>query len=200
MLAVANSAACRDGAPRQANLESCLRYWARKPPEASLPRPRSTNRLRPTRHPASALDQFWLHSLTCAHLARRLAVTIDYSEPEEAYLCGLLHDLGKLVIGVRHGRAFTIMQEIRHSLARRTRYRSWSSSCSHRPLRVGRGAGGNLAATLVFRGRHSLPSYGCGRFARRPSTVAPAPCSQHLEPDGRSLRKKHLLARTVCWV
>ncbi|HMR02335.1 MAG TPA: HDOD domain-containing protein [Candidatus Competibacter phosphatis] len=115
MLAVANSAACRDGAPRQANLESALAALGEETARSIIATTAIHQSLAPLHDiPASALDQFWLHSLTCAHLARRLAVTIDYSEPEEAYLCGLLHDLGKLVIGVRHGRAFTIMQEIRH--------------------------------------------------------------------------------------
>lgn len=63
--------------------------------------------------PASDLECFWRHSLTCAFLARRLATIIAYPEPDEAYLCGLLHDIGKLVIGVRHTRLF---QEI-HAFA-----------------------------------------------------------------------------------
>jgi len=116
MLAVANSAACRGGgAPRQANLESMLATLGEETARSVIATTAIHQSLAPAHDiPASALDRFWLHSLTCAHLARRLAVAIDYSEPEEAYLCGLLHDLGKLVIGVRHGKAFTTMQEIRH--------------------------------------------------------------------------------------
>ncbi|MCP5451354.1 MAG: HDOD domain-containing protein [Gammaproteobacteria bacterium] len=115
MLAVANSAVCRGGAPCQVNLESLLATLGEETARSVIATTAIHQSLAPMRDiPASALDQFWLHSLTCAHLARRLAVTIDYSEPEEAYLCGLLHDLGKLVIGVRHGKAFTAMQEIRH--------------------------------------------------------------------------------------
>jgi putative nucleotidyltransferase with HDIG domain len=48
--------------------------------------------------PTPALNQFWRHALQCACLARRLAEIIAYPDPEEAHLCGLLHDLGKLVI------------------------------------------------------------------------------------------------------
>ncbi|MGB5062360.1 MAG: HDOD domain-containing protein [Candidatus Competibacter sp.] len=115
MLAVANSAACRDRAPRQTNLESVLAALGAETARSIVATTAIHQSLAPLRDiPASALDQFWHHSLICAHLARRLAVVIDYSEPEEAYLCGLLHDLGKLVIGVRHGKAFTAMQEIRH--------------------------------------------------------------------------------------
>ncbi|MDG4553472.1 MAG: HDOD domain-containing protein [Candidatus Competibacter sp.] len=121
MLAVANSASCRDGTSRRANLESALAALGVETAKSIVATTAIHQSLTPLRDiSASALDRFWLHSLTCAHLARRLAVIIDYSEPEEAYLCGLLHDLGKLVIGVRHGKAFTAMQEIRH-LARSPR-------------------------------------------------------------------------------
>ena len=51
--------------------------------------------------PPSALKRFWCHSLRCAHLARRLAEIIAFPDPEAAYLAGLLHDLGKLVLSVR---------------------------------------------------------------------------------------------------
>jgi len=44
--------------------------------------------------PALAL---WEHSLGCALLSRELARRIDYSDPERAYLAGLLHDLGELI-------------------------------------------------------------------------------------------------------
>jgi hypothetical protein len=44
--------------------------------------------------PALAL---WEHSLGCALLSRELARRIGYSDPERAYLAGLLHDLGELI-------------------------------------------------------------------------------------------------------
>lgn len=40
---------------------------------------------------------FWKHSLGCAMVSREFAGRIDYSDPERAYLAGLLHDLGILV-------------------------------------------------------------------------------------------------------
>ena len=52
--------------------------------------------------PTPALNQFWRHALWCARLARRLAEITAYPDPEEAQLCGLLHDLGKLVISAHH--------------------------------------------------------------------------------------------------
>jgi HD-like signal output (HDOD) protein/signal transduction histidine kinase len=47
---------------------------------------------------ATDLRAFWKHSLTAAVLARELARHIHYSQPEEAYLAGLLHNVGRLAL------------------------------------------------------------------------------------------------------
>jgi HD-like signal output (HDOD) protein len=39
----------------------------------------------------------WEHSLGCALLGRELARSIDFPDPERAYLGGLLHDLGEII-------------------------------------------------------------------------------------------------------
>ncbi len=44
------------------------------------------------------LPQFWYHSLLTAILAKNLAERSGSASPVEAYLCGLLHDLGKLLL------------------------------------------------------------------------------------------------------
>ena len=44
------------------------------------------------------LGRFWAHSLLCALLARSLAQAGRLASPEEAYLGGLLHDIGKLLL------------------------------------------------------------------------------------------------------
>ena len=48
--------------------------------------------------PASsrALDPmvFWLHSLACAIISRKLARSVGFGDPEKAYLAGLMHDIG----------------------------------------------------------------------------------------------------------
>jgi len=44
------------------------------------------------------LSAFWGHSLMVAELSRNLAASIDYPKPEEAYLAGLLHDVGELIL------------------------------------------------------------------------------------------------------
>jgi HD-like signal output (HDOD) protein len=43
---------------------------------------------------------FWRHSLGCALVTQRIARRIGYPEPDQAYLAGLLHDLGLLVNSV----------------------------------------------------------------------------------------------------
>ena len=44
------------------------------------------------------LPQFWYHSLHTAIIAKQLAEQSNFPEPAQAYLCGLLHDLGKLIL------------------------------------------------------------------------------------------------------
>ncbi|MCP5206187.1 MAG: HDOD domain-containing protein [Hahellaceae bacterium] len=44
------------------------------------------------------LKQFWRHNLTCALLCRQFALLTSYPHPEEAYLTGLLHNIGELVL------------------------------------------------------------------------------------------------------
>ena len=47
---------------------------------------------------ATDLRAFWKNSLTAAVLAREVARRIDYAQPEEAYLAGLLHNVGRLAL------------------------------------------------------------------------------------------------------
>ncbi|HEX4328864.1 MAG TPA: HDOD domain-containing protein [Burkholderiales bacterium] len=54
-------------------------------------------------HPASdaqefALNRNWFHTLKCALLARALAAGMHHADAEEAYLAGLLHDIGALAL------------------------------------------------------------------------------------------------------
>ncbi len=46
------------------------------------------------------MKTFWWHSLRCALLAREVARKTRYGSPDEAFLSGLLHDIGQLVIWV----------------------------------------------------------------------------------------------------
>ena len=50
--------------------------------------------------PAKALIGFWQHSFLSALLSERIARLVDYPEKEQAYLGGLLHDIGQLPLWV----------------------------------------------------------------------------------------------------
>ncbi|MEW6264710.1 MAG: HDOD domain-containing protein [Thermodesulfobacteriota bacterium] len=53
--------------------------------------------------PQFNLNCFWWHSFFCACLAKRIAELIGYPSLEEAFLAGLLHDVGKLVLQANFG-------------------------------------------------------------------------------------------------
>jgi HD-like signal output (HDOD) protein/signal transduction histidine kinase len=45
---------------------------------------------------------FWQRSLSCALLAKSLAILTSYPNPDEVYLTGLLHNIGELVLDSNH--------------------------------------------------------------------------------------------------
>ncbi len=53
------------------------------------------------------LKLFWWHSLKCALLSRIFAKEIGYGSLEEAFVAGLLHDIGKLVLWVNFSDKYT---------------------------------------------------------------------------------------------
>ncbi|UZP67392.1 HDOD domain-containing protein [Desulfovibrio mangrovi] len=46
----------------------------------------------------TSLEEFWLHSIACASIAKRLAEQTGRTEPERYFVDGLLHDIGRLFI------------------------------------------------------------------------------------------------------
>jgi putative nucleotidyltransferase with HDIG domain len=46
----------------------------------------------------ASLRKFWAHSLSTAVIAREIAIRMAYPNVEEAYLAGLLHDVGRLAL------------------------------------------------------------------------------------------------------
>ncbi len=44
------------------------------------------------------MNRFWLSSILCAIFARRIAKKLSYNSPEEAFLAGILHDIGTLLL------------------------------------------------------------------------------------------------------
>jgi two-component system cell cycle response regulator len=56
--------------------------------------------VRPNRKGGFDQVLFWEHCLAVAGLAMALAEEVGYPNPEEAYVAGLLHDIGKLILDV----------------------------------------------------------------------------------------------------
>ncbi len=69
-------------------------------------------------HGPLGLQDFWRHSLHCARLSREILRTMPKArrselDPELAYLCGLLHNLGLLLIGHLFPDDFLRLRELR---------------------------------------------------------------------------------------
>jgi putative nucleotidyltransferase with HDIG domain len=47
---------------------------------------------------AARQKTLWEHSVACAAVSRKLAKKINYANPETAFVAGLLHDIGRLVM------------------------------------------------------------------------------------------------------
>ena len=111
VLGVANSTADPGRTPQPANLEATLAALG-LPTLRTIATTAAVYQTFSGSHgiPRDELDRFQRHTLTCAHLARNLAKTLAYPAPDEAYLAGLLHDLGRLIIAARHP---TALQEVR---------------------------------------------------------------------------------------
>lgn len=61
------------------------------------------------------LKQFWRRSLSCALLAKALATLTSYQQPEQAYITGLLHNIGELVLETNFPEKFSqLIQNATH--------------------------------------------------------------------------------------
>jgi HD-like signal output (HDOD) protein/nitrogen-specific signal transduction histidine kinase len=58
------------------------------------------------------LKLFWKRSLTCALLAKSLATLTSYPQTQQAYLTGLLHNIGELVLETNHPEDFREVSKI----------------------------------------------------------------------------------------
>ncbi len=61
------------------------------------------------------LKHFWWHSLRCAILAKSIAKKQKFHDPEEAFLFGMLHDLGKIILWVNFPEQYADLLEKRKS-------------------------------------------------------------------------------------
>jgi len=58
---------------------------------------------------------FWEHSFGCAIVTQQLARKVGWEDPEKAYLCGLLHDIGELVYATLLPKEFAAAVELARS-------------------------------------------------------------------------------------
>jgi HD-like signal output (HDOD) protein/signal transduction histidine kinase len=98
VLTAANSPAIRRGAQLR-NIENCLIALGTRLVR-SIATCLSVQNLFDERAASRSVDlsAFWTHSLLVAELSRSLAATYAYPRPDEAYLAGLLHDVGELIL------------------------------------------------------------------------------------------------------
>ncbi|MBK7676850.1 MAG: HDOD domain-containing protein [Candidatus Accumulibacter sp.] len=98
VLTAANSSAIRRGNQLR-SIESCLTALGTRLVR-SLATCLSVQSLFDERSASRTVDLsgFWTHSLLVAELSRSLATAIGYQRPDEAYLAGLLHDVGELIL------------------------------------------------------------------------------------------------------
>jgi putative nucleotidyltransferase with HDIG domain len=144
-----------------------------------------------------SLDGFWSHSLASSCLAREISEHRRVANPEDAYIVGLLHDVGKLVMlryfspdvdalchGAQEHRLTWLACEealftVNHATIARAVFRAWdfpdgvveAIACHHQPKVASRHAElasiAHLADYLA-----SIAGYPCPG-ARPPDTVAP---------------------------
>ncbi|MFZ2973174.1 MAG: HDOD domain-containing protein [Ferribacterium limneticum] len=98
ILSVANSPALRRGKELK-NLETCLVALGTRLVR-SLATCLSIQRLFDRNPNLDKFDvaDYWSHSLLVGEMARGVAELADYPHPDEAYLSGLLHDIGELIL------------------------------------------------------------------------------------------------------
>ena len=59
------------------------------------------------------LKHFWWHSLRCAILAKMMARKQNFHDPDEAFLSGMLHDIGKIILWVNFPDRYADLMERR---------------------------------------------------------------------------------------
>lgn len=98
VLLVANSPALRRG-KQLLNLENCLVALGTRLIR-SIATCLSVQAMFDRRNGVAQADlaDFWGHSLLVAELARGIATATSHPRPDEAYLAGLLHDIGQLIL------------------------------------------------------------------------------------------------------
>lgn len=77
------------------------------------------------------LKTFWRRSLFCALVAKSLAILTSYPNPDEAYLTGLLHNIGELVLETNYPEPFDKLLQESFSESSRCSQEKQHFGCSH---------------------------------------------------------------------
>ncbi len=56
-----------------------------------------------------ARGELWKQSIVCALMARKLARRCSYDNPEKAFVAGLMHDIGKIILNTYLSEAFAVI-------------------------------------------------------------------------------------------
>ena len=97
-------------------------------------------------------SQLWMNSLSCAHLCRGLAQLAELHNPEEAFMAGLLHQLGRLHLLSRNPEDYAMMlngASDNASLLDREHRRYGMNSAKMGAALIGRWRHANLLADAV---------------------------------------------------
>ena len=98
-LGIANSSAYHRASGRTANLEQSLAVLGTEMIKTLVINESVSQVFNHLNHAhGTDLRCFWKHSLSVAVIAKEIAARIGYASPEEAYLAGLLHDIGRLAL------------------------------------------------------------------------------------------------------
>ena len=54
----------------------------------------------------------WNHSLRCAVGAQHISKSLDYGDPDEAFIMGLLHDIGKTIMQIHNKKAYPEIEKL----------------------------------------------------------------------------------------
>ncbi len=79
-------------------------------------------------HKTFKIGEFWYQSLLCATLGKRIGHAVNYTNTEEAYLSGLMHNIGHLVLFVNFPKECTLIQE---------EYAKGAESCAEEEQQIG---------------------------------------------------------------
>lgn len=134
------------------------------------------------------LVKFWLHSIGVAATAEFLAERLGFSEPEEAYVAGLIHDLGKLI-------CYTQFPEKFAKLCREIDAQGTFSTFGSLPLDIEKNI---LDTTHIEIGKIAANRWQFPEILNKVMWLHHQPVVETIEPDAANLPKLIRFADVLC--